>query len=224
MLEDGKPQNTKSAPVMSEDCLMQLRVMSDNITALNNTLSEQADKGVRELREFGDRLQKSGDAILTDTKNTLQKIRDLFDGYMTLQGKLDEKDAEIKRLKGGYDAEILRRFLRRFIRVDEAARESLQDAAVSEDARKSLHLICGLFEDALDECGVEKFSPKIGEDYRKAAGRVADHPEIDPTDDASKHFIIAEVLAEGYALRLPDGGQEVIAQAKVKIFKQKKEQ
>ena len=78
-----------------------------------------------------------------------------------------------------------------------------------------------MFEDALDECGVEKFSPSVGEDYRKAFG-VTDDPEIAaPVDDADKDYAIAEVLAEGYRVR--NGGDVVVA-AKVKIFKRQRKE
>ena len=39
---------------------------------------------------------------------------------MTLQKALDERDAEIRRLKTGYDVHIFQKFIVRFIRVDQA--------------------------------------------------------------------------------------------------------
>ncbi|MGI9296732.1 MAG: hypothetical protein ACR2QC_02395 [Gammaproteobacteria bacterium] len=214
MSDNNNQQKAEGAP--------ELQSINDSITALRKTLSEEADKGAGELREFGRNLQENSDAVLAETKNTLQKMQELFDSYMTLQGNLDAKDAEIKRLKKGYDAEIFRRFLRRFIRVDEAARELMEDGAMSESARKGFRQIRELFGDALDECGVEKFSPEIGKDHRTEFG-VADRPEKEPTADARQDHKIAAVLAEGYVLKSLDGGRDPVVKAKVKIFKHQKE-
>ncbi len=194
-----------------------LQSVRGSIENLEKMLDKKSDAGAGAIKEFEERLQSNSAAVLADTKNTLQKIRELFDGYMIFQKTLDEKDAEIKRLKDGYDAEIFRRFLYRFIRID----KTIKDPETPKNALESLRLIQGLFEDALDECGVEKFSPEIGEDYRKAFG-VADRPENEPTEDAGKNFLISEVLAEGYMLK-SDGGREAVVPAKVKIFKHQKE-
>ena len=212
-LETG--EQAESAPPEKRD--------TDGIAELKDLLNAKAESGADAIKEFGERLQTNSEAVLADTKNTLQTMRELFESYMTLQKNLDEKDAEIKRLKGGYDAEIFRRFLYRFIRIDKTVNEYINDTQTSESAIKDLRLIQGLFEDALDECGVEKFSPEIGSDFRKESDRVADHPETEPTNDAGKNFLISAVLSEGYMLKLPENGHDVIMPAKVKIYKHQKE-
>ena len=212
--------NGDDQSAMRETLQAQIESVSGNVKKLSGMIDEKSDAGAGELQNLARQLHDNNGAVVADIRGIMQKMNDLFDSYMVLQKNLDDKDEEIKRLKKGYDAEIFRRFLSRFIRVDRAAAEIIGDTETSERARKDNRLIRGLFEDALDECGVEKFSPSVGEDYRKAFG-VAEDPEIAaPADDADKDYAIAEVLSEGYRL----GGGDVVVAAKVKIFKRQRKE
>lgn len=142
-----------------------------------------------------------------------ERVSSLIDTFMTLHKALDEKDAEIKRLKRGYDAEIYRKFIARFIRVDQAVEDILASGQVNP---ADLQLVKRLLEDAFDECGLEKFSPNIGDDFRQTQG-VADNPKVIPPEKPDDAFNIAEVLEAGYRRRNQEG-YEVILPAKVKIF------
>ena len=51
-----------------------------------------------------------------------------MESFTVLQTTLDSRDKEIQRLKKGYDSEIFRKFLGRFIRVDKALCEELYSA------------------------------------------------------------------------------------------------
>lgn len=147
------------------------------------------------------------------TSDGNKKISNMIETFMDLQTALDSKDAEIRRLKNNYDAEIFRRFLLRFIRVDQAVYDFIQ---LEKCSKEQLLLIKRLIEDALDECGVERFSPEIGADYRVAEG-VGDNPKTMIAEDPEDQFKIASILQEGYRLRKTDGF-ETISPAKVKIF------
>jgi len=142
-----------------------------------------------------------------------EKLSSLIDTFMTLHRALDEKDTEIKRLKRGYDAEIYRKFVGRFIRVDQAIVDLL---ASGQADQTGLEQVQKLLEDAFDECGLEKFSPSVGDDYRQTQG-VADNPKVIPPEKPDDAFNIAEVLEAGYRRRNQEG-YEVILPAKVKIF------
>jgi molecular chaperone GrpE (heat shock protein) len=132
---------------------------------------------------------------------------------MTLQPKLDERDQEIVRLRGGYDNYLFRRFIRRFIRVDTRLTEAMLRPGAD---RSTLGSIRALMEDALAECGVEQFAPEIGTDFRRADG-VADNPTTVPNADQSKAYKIAEVRRAGY--RTIEGtGNRVIVPAEVAVY------
>lgn len=158
---------------------------------------------------FGENLGR----VVLEAKNNTVKIDNMTDTYMELHSALDDKDEEIKRLKSGYDAEIFRRFIGRFARIDQAVEDYLRE----EDGVESLTQIRRLLEDAFDECGVSKFEPEIGEDYRRVDG-IVDNPKTEATTDSSKEFLISEVLEAGY--RLDTGSdKQVIIPSKVRIFR-----
>lgn len=151
-------------------------------------------------------------AIASSTVESTDKIANMTETFMALQGALDKRDAEINRLKRGYDAEIFRKFISRFIRIDQAIDDFLRDGEVD----LKLKQLKRLFEDAFDECGVESFNPQIGEDYRSAEG-IADNPKKVKTEKAEEEFMIAEVIESGYKLRAGEQ-YEFIVPAKVRIF------
>ena len=140
----------------------------------------------------------------------------MVDTYMTLQKALDEKDDEIKRFKSGYDSEIFRKFLSRFIRVDQTVGEFIQD---DPGRAGDLKFIKRLLEDALDECGVDVFEPEIGSDFRTEPG-VDDNPKSVDAPTPDDDFKIAEVLEAGYRVKSADS-HTIIVPAKVSIYRTK---
>ncbi len=167
----------------------------------------------KSLTSFGKGVSEHLSNVANETNNNTVKISNMIETYMQLQSALDEKDAEIKRLKTGYDAEIFRKFISRFIRIDQTIDDFINEDGETPD----LLQLRRLFEDALDECGISKFSPIIGENYRSAKG-VSDNPKTILTDDPTKEFLITEVIEAGYQL---NNGQEnnIIIPSKVKINK-----
>ncbi|TXS90796.1 hypothetical protein FV139_17635 [Parahaliea maris] len=144
---------------------------------------------------------------------TETKVASMIETYLELNSALDEKDQEIRRLRKGYDAEIFRRFVLRFARVDQAVSEFIEDGDDSE----SLHFIRRLLEDAFEESGVIRFEPDVGDDYRKLGDSISDNPKIIPTQSEEDDFKVAEVIEAGYRLI---AGEEatVIIPSKVKVF------
>ena len=165
------------------------------------------------LAELRALIAGSMEQIGRNSANNEEKLSTLRNIYVTLHGALDEKDAEIRRLRKGYDAQVFRKFLVRFIRVDLAVNDFVQDGETKFEA---LDLIKRLLEDALDECGVERFSPSIGEDYRRAEG-VGDNPKTTFSNNVDDRYKIAEVIEQGYRMKTPDG-YEIVYPAKVRIF------
>ena len=173
----------------------------------------QQDVLTQTLAELRTLIAESMERIGRDSANNEEKLGTLRNIYVTLHGALDEKDAEIRRFKKGYDAQVFRKFLIRFIRADLAVNDFVQDVETKSEA---LDLIKRLLEDALDECGVEKFAPSIGEDYRQAEG-VADNPKTTLSNNVGDRYKIAEVIEHGYRMKTP-GGYEIVYPAKVRIF------
>lgn len=165
------------------------------------------------IEELTDAFGNGVNYVTQQSQDTNEKVSNLVETFMTLQQALDERDNEIRRLKRGYDAEIFRKFVSRFIRVDQVV-EDLQRAE-GADANDLEH-VRRLLEDAFAECGVESFQPEVGSDYRKADG-VAENPKSVQAENPEDAFKIVEILESGYQLRTSEGS-EVIIPAKVKIY------
>jgi hypothetical protein len=126
-----------------------------------------------------------------------EAIRQMTDTFMTFKQSLDEKDAEIERLRKGYDAHVYSQFLNRFIRVHQRLLEQTADEEVSAADVRTLTL---LLEDALEESGVAPFEPEAGDDIRELGDRIADSPQVLDSPDPDSHLTIAEVNSPGYEL------------------------
>lgn len=159
------------------------------------------------------RLAQAEQNASSELAETRKEFGNLKETIMVFQNTVTEKDKEIERLKSGYDAYIFESFLRKFIRlsrsVDKFINNSLQE---NSDMQKVKELL----EDALEECGLEGFTPAVGDDYRKTAG-VADSPTKIATHDKDWHFKIARVIAPGYKL-ISGEREKVIAPATVEVY------
>jgi hypothetical protein len=141
-------------------------------------------------------------------------VRQMTETFMTFKKSLDDKDAEIERLRRGYDAHVYRQFLSRFIRVHKNLLECASEAVISVSDIRNLRL---LLEDAMEESGVAAFEPDVGEDIRGLGDRVAENPKILETDDPAAHLTIATVNAPGY--EIVSGEQTVIlSPAQVTVY------
>lgn len=137
---------------------------------------------------------------------------DLAKASKTWQNALDDRDAEIRRLKEGYDFEVMRRFVGRFARAKSAADDFYREG---EFSAKAFDHVRRLLADALEECGVEEFAPKVGDDFRTVDG-VEDNPRTIETSNPAEAFRITNIVAHGY--RFARNGQgAVILPARVSI-------
>ena len=74
-----------------------------------------------------------------------------------------------------------------------------------------------LLQDALHECGVSEFSPKIGESVRDAFG-IADNYKKVVAETPGQELTIAEVIEPGFMIRTPEGSDDCIKPAKVAVY------
>lgn len=175
------------------------------------------------LAESLDALRAQDRAVVVTLQDSLvqadDRFRKLFEkssevgaSFLALQRSLDEKDREIRRLKEGQDLAVLGAHLKRFLR----AQDALDDLLAEQDVdRHALENARALLADALDDAGVESFSPDVGADYGRAEG-VAERPKEVPTDDATQDRTIVEVTEPGYRVRTPSGSV-VIRPARVSV-------
>ena len=156
-------------------------------------------------------------AVVKESERSLASSAELLQAFRSLQTALDEKDVEIKRLKKGYDTEIFRRFLRRFIRLDKAFSEEISDLSPRDDeGRETLSGLQKLLGDALKECGVTVFSPAVGASVREVFG-VEDGYDVRLPERPDQEFTIAEVLEPGLKIDAPSGPL-CLREARVVVF------
>lgn len=151
--------------------------------------------------------------LLTSQANVQSSLDRMIEIHTALQPKLDERDREIQRLRSGFEASLFKKFIRRFVRIDIGIHDRLKANIPPAD---SLPNLSRLMADALQECGVERFEPDIGSDYRYVEG-VADSPKSIQTNQEDMQFAIAEVVRAGYRF-IENGTERIIIPAEVTIY------
>jgi len=165
------------------------------------------------LKSFDSNVKNHVETLRQDYQSMITK---LSESNSMLGRELDSKNAEVKKLQIGYDNKVFRKFIYRFIQIDQALDYFIGRGTVS---RENFEQIQRLLRGAFTECNVEEFTPELGSDYRYAFG-VTEYPETMNTQNPADDYKIAQVLSVGYALRKNEG-REVIEPAKVVIFRYK---
>jgi molecular chaperone GrpE (heat shock protein) len=145
------------------------------------------------------------------------KLDETLRSFSTLKKTLDEKDRDIRQLRKGIDAEIYKGMIKKFIRLEEVFHQEID--ALSEDETKTKEVLsdmCEILQDTFFDCGVEEFSPEVGESIIDAFG-TSDNYERIKIDDSSLHLQIAEVKRSGYFLNSANG-RECLKKSEVKVF------
>lgn len=179
--------------------MQSLRTEIDN----NTNIATEAVKQNRAGFSAMDKKQNDASAL----------VAQVLDASTTWRNALDERDAEIRKLKSGYDLEVFRRFIARFARVRIAI-----DTFKSENPPdpRALDHLSRLLDDAFDECGVEQFMPVIGEDYRSASG-VDDNPKTILSSNPDDAYRIAEMISPGFRSRLTIDAP-ILVPARVSVY------
>lgn len=158
------------------------------------------------------RATNSNSHEVRESKSNLQAaFVELSQTFLTLQRALDQRDQQLKRAEQGWELQIFKKFLLRFARVDEVLNDqTIDDASALVQARL-------MMRDALDECGVEPFHPRIGSDYRTERG-VDDQPILTHVNDKDLYFTIKSVRSPGYCVRATNGDDVIVIPARVEVY------
>lgn len=186
-----------------------------NLSKIETIPSEGVKNHHDECDEESERSQSS------EIESLHAKLDDTLRSFSTLKKTLDEKDRDIRQLRKGIDAEIYKGMIKKFIRLEEVFYQEIN--ALSEDETKIKEILidmCEIMQDTFFDCGVEEFSPKVGESIRTAFG-TDDNYELVETEEDSLHLQIAEVKKSGYFLNSADG-RKCLKESKVKVFVKKK--
>jgi hypothetical protein len=95
--------------------------------------------------------------IADTSTRTDERITEILETSMLLQRALDERDAEIRRLRQGYDVEVFRRFISRFLRV----KQLIDDChSLGQYTPEDYANVGRLLDDAFEECGLSNLPPQ----------------------------------------------------------------
>ncbi|BDQ33402.1 nucleotide exchange factor GrpE [Pseudodesulfovibrio portus] len=180
-------------------------------------LLEKIAKQTNEYAALRSLLEQYAQLVNATYESTHEKVSDIRQSYQIFQGSLAEKDNEISTLKKGYEANVFNKFILRFIDIHANIAVELKQLEEESEAKDILQDMLELLEDALEECGVEPFSPPLGNDFTETFG-VSERCVVIETEYLEKHQQIANVLAPGYLLNTP-GGKECLRPSRVEVFK-----
>ena len=146
-----------------------------------------------------------------------RKSEDLLESFLTMQSTIDNRDAEIARLRKGYDAKVFRRFIKGFIGVS-IALEEIREEEKESDQHRNYKFLCRKIQNVLEDCGVETIYPETGADYRELGDEVEDDPDSVTTNSTELDYAVASIVSPAYVL-VGEGDTDVIVPAKVKIYR-----
>tara|TARA_S200000501_G_scaffold323586_1_gene320323 strand:- start:97 stop:681 length:585 start_codon:yes stop_codon:yes gene_type:complete len=178
------------------------------IDDLNNEIKQNSDS----LNDFKDFLQSNFDRLFKSND-------DMVKTFLNMQNKLNEQDEEIKKLRKGYETQIFSKFLMRFIRVKQIINDNYKKSSLDTNFIDRLIL---RFNDALEECNVTVFKPKLGENINTFK-----HDDFEIinviTENQEKDDTITEIIDEGYKLNKLNNEYEILIKPKIKVLKYSKE-
>jgi hypothetical protein len=154
---------------------------------------------------------------ISDSKeSTSDSISVLRKTFLTFRDGVHQRDAEIKKFQDGYDVVILRKYLKRFLLVEDAI---LSTGREFPDSTEALNKVQKSLERALDECDIERFKPLIGELASDLGPSVTDDPEyVTSVSEDQSPGTIARVDKDGVRVRIRDDEWAVIRPAKIVVY------
>jgi len=173
--------------------------------------NKKSDKAFNALKDF-----ISGLSIFE--KGNEKRFQDILNSFSLLQSDLEEKNLEIKKLKMGYDAQIAKKFSKRFIKILSTCEDIIRETSSREVAKEIGYLKEDIL-DALDLADVKAY--KIKEDVSTKDKEVFGMPDAAswikiPISDPEKFFKVKSCLMNGYYLDV--GIKEVIQYPKIEVF------
>ncbi|MGI9249948.1 MAG: hypothetical protein ACR2PR_01950 [Pseudohongiellaceae bacterium] len=148
-----------------------------------------------------------------ETSDAIQSIKETVEVYAQ---QINEREEELRRFKGGYDAYVIDRFSDRIAKIHTIMEKEINNSE-SEKEKELFEDVLEAIEDALSGVGIKSFSPEKGENVNEAYGVIVTD-EIE-TDDPKKHGIIVEVLESGLRIASASESAQPIKMAKVSINK-----
>jgi hypothetical protein len=183
----------------------------NNVIIVPEEFWESQQKIFKNFNDLAENVSVLNENLNKDIDSLNKQYNELMDNFLTLRKALDERDAEIKKLKEGYDQTIIKKSLRRFLKTHQSVSDSYK-----ENPSDQLEQILYLFNDALEEAGVEIFSPELNALYSKTDG-LSENPKKITAPNKEDVGKIQQVNEEGYRMKIPSG-YEYLIPSKVTIY------
>ena len=193
-----------------------VRLSDEQSIMVPEVLIERTDQQIKLLSETHQTIPELGQYVATQAKETNNKIEEIGSSLNRFQAALKEKDDEINRYKAGFDASVYRRFIGRFFRIYLMLETSSEN---EPETNQKLNKIKVFFEDALEESGVELFSPGSSVSYLDNNHIFDENIELVATENSKNDGMVQSVLSPG--LRSLVGDKKIIIKPKVAVFKYK---
>lgn len=187
---------------------------AQNITNLTDAINSFRDVLEQHLRgniEQNQNFSKAQDSITSKTDTISETLHATQDMLLKFQQTIDMKDAEISRLKQGYDTKILKKSILGMINLH----THIVTILSNDPENKRLKNVEFLMRDEIESSGVEISKVPLGEDFAKLSEYVE---VIGHTSDTNVDLVkgqISEVVSEMYLMRTEDK-LNVLRKAKVK--------
>lgn len=199
--------------------ILALSIARKKIIQVGQAAYVAPDEWLAHFERFSKALQATEEITLkayrgigASTEETLKSVSDNTETLRKLRGKIDEQDAEILRLRAGYDSVILKRALKPF----SALLDSLRDhSAPIEKAT-----IVEVLEEAFEAAGVSIYWPAVGKDIREieVRGTISDRHEVEESTEEDDDYRIVRVNHPGLIIETGEWPQ-VLSPAKVTIYR-----
>lgn len=153
--------------------------------------------------------------IINEQHNSHAELQEMIYNFKDI---LISKEEQIQRYQQGYDYKIYKNFLVRFIKISRLIEKCKGQG--DEDLQKKIKNISFLFEDAMEEYGIEIIPENliIGKPFTELGALVQDGPTKISTSNNSEDGIVCEIDEDGYKL-IDAETLTVIIPAKVTVKK-----
>jgi hypothetical protein len=148
------------------------------------------------------------------THQNTNQLSSLVDSLLTMKSAIEERDAEIKRLRQGYDYSILKRYYTRLIRLHRTSQEITLERPEDTD----VNVLHRLMEDLLEDAEIEVYVPELNSDSRTLGDLIDDDVKHRESDKDELEHLVSEVIAPGYVVS-NGSARQVLKPAKIGVYK-----
>ena len=204
---------TKEQPIDSSQNL------SQQIDDLKSK-SEQVGETVKtELKNYAETVKQQGLSNKETSNTVTEKYDEILESFSIMQKYLSDREAEINRLKKGYDLQILKKFISRLLKISDACEIIINDPNVSEETKKEMEFISGYLGDLISDTGVKEYAFESGQSAKDKSLYglpPADEWVTELTSEKDKEFKIIETVKSGYYI--DSELKEVLKYPKIKVY------